>query len=129
MRAKNWAHVMARLCEGADGSVEPERVSAVCEYVSQNFAQEKSLKTLRLLERYLESKIERDCALVESAGALSAESKSLLEAFVKSKNSRARVDFAENPELIAGVRVRIGDSLWENSVKQKLRDLAQTLGA
>ena len=40
-----------------------------------------------------------------------------------------RVEFEENPELLAGVRVRIGDCIWENSARQKLRDFAKSLGA
>lgn len=113
----------------AYGNVDAKRVGAVCEYAKENLSREASLKVLRLVKKALALKIGRDEALIESAGALDETSQAALEAFVKSKNPSAKIEFAKNSELLAGVRVKLGDNVWENSAKQKLEQLSQMLGA
>lgn len=129
MSVKNWASLLFKLCQNQEGKLELNRVCAVCEYVAQNFPQDISLKILRNLKKSLSFKIEKNSALVESAGSLNPDSKLAIESFIKSKNPEAQIEFLENPKLIAGIRIKIGDSLWENSAEQKLRDLAESLGA
>ena len=129
MRAKTWAQNMFKLCLDSEGRIDAARLSAMCEYASKNFAGGEAVEILRVFKRLVGARIARDSALVESAGPLDEEARRGIEAFVKSKNPRVLAEFKENPELLAGVRVRIGDCIWENSARQKLRDFAKSLGA
>lgn len=129
MRAKTWAQNMFKLCLDSEGRIDAARLSAMCEYASKNFAGGEAVAVLRAFRRLAGARIAKDSALVESAGPLGEEARRGIEAFVKSKNPMALAEFRENPELLAGVRIKIGDCIWENSARQKLRDFAKSLGA
>ena len=84
-----------------------------------------------ILREYL-SLIERETAkqvaLVEYAGkpsddALASLKKSLLE----TNGSKVDLNFRENPELLAGFRITVGDDVYEDSISNRLRPLAAAL--
>ena len=66
-------------------------------------------------------------ARVESAVALSeAQQKSVSKSLSRLKGSEVAVSFAENNDLIGGVRVKIDDDVFDGSLKTRLSDLSES---
>ncbi len=65
-------------------------------------------------------------AIVESASELDAATKASVEQSLKSKySSDLTLEFKINPDLIGGMRVRIGSDVWDGSVKNRLDRLRE----
>nr|HKJ90161.1 F0F1 ATP synthase subunit delta [Oceanipulchritudo sp.] len=74
----------------------------------------------------------RECHKVtltlESAEPLSAEVKEkLVTSFKKEREHRIHVEERINPELIAGIRVRLGDTVYDGSLAHRLESLASRI--
>ena len=66
-------------------------------------------------------------ARVESAVALTeAQQQSVRESLVRLKGGEVTVEFAENAGLIGGMRVKIGDDVFDGSVKTRLTSLSES---
>lgn len=85
----------------------------------------------RILKHYvlIASGLEKiDEAFVESAAALSAAQQQTLTAALEKKlNNKVRLFCTVNPSLVAGLRIKIGDLLLENSVRGRLERLERAL--
>ncbi len=66
-------------------------------------------------------------ARVESAVALGqAQQQDIQESLNRLKGGDVTVEFAENPRLIGGMRVKIGDDVFDGSVKTRLTGLSES---
>ena len=129
MRDLELAKTLVELSENSEGKIEPARVMAVLDYAEKHLPPMRGIKVLREYRRLMKSRLFADGARAEFAGELDEASKSAVERFVLSKNPRAILEFRENPELLAGLKISIGDFVCENSLKMKLEDIAHSLGA
>ena len=78
--------------------------------------------------RLVSAEIERSKAQVESASDLDAATRSTLQATLNQKYGRSlELDFSVNPELLGGMRVRVGSDVWDGSVKARLEALKNAL--
>jgi len=72
--------------------------------------------------------IERQLAQVESATPLTADLKANLKASLSQKYGRdLTLDFHVRPELLGGIRVKVGSDVWDGSVKARLEALKASL--
>lgn len=82
---------------------------------------------LQELQRLVKLDVASHTARVESAVALSeAQQKSVSKSLSRLKGSEVAVSFAENNDLIGGVRVKIGDDVFDGSLKTRLSDLSES---
>ena len=66
-------------------------------------------------------------ARVESAVALGQEQQQQVrDNLNRLKGGQVTVEFAENPGLIGGMRVKIGDDVFDGSLKTRLANLSET---
>ena len=66
-------------------------------------------------------------ARVESAVALGqAQQQDIQDSLTRLKGGDVTVEFAENPRLIGGMRVKIGDDVFDGSVKTRLTGLSES---
>ena len=66
-------------------------------------------------------------ARVESAVALGqAQQQDIQDSLNRLKDGNVTVEFAENPRLIGGMRVKIGDDVFDGSVKTRLTGLSES---
>ncbi len=73
---------------------------------------------------------QRNHALVESAVELTpALRKEITDGLVKRYGNQLTFEYAVNPELLGGVRAKVGSDVWDGSVKARLANLAETFGA
>ncbi len=84
------------------------------------------LAILSHFERLVKIELERRTAKVESAASLTPD----LQANVQASLSRAygpglNISFAQNPDLIGGLRIKVGSDVYDGSVKARLTALEE----
>ena len=85
------------------------------------------LGILQHLQRLVKLDEASRSARVESAVALTeAQQQSVRESLVRLKGGEVTVEFAENAGLIGGMRVKIGDDVFDGSVKTRLTSLSES---
>jgi F-type H+-transporting ATPase subunit delta len=106
------------------GAVSPERVAGVLAYVEKH-CPANPVMVLKAYQRLIAAELARRQAVVEHAGPLSDSVLSSLAAALGSRYHRPVTAIARpNPALIAGLRVRLGDDIYEASVAGQLAALA-----
>ena len=125
-QAKREARQLFRLC-CTNGVLDDGRVRQVVDRI----VKERRSGSLSILSRFHRLvRIDRDkhTADVESAVPLPADIRARVEAgLVVAHGSGIAINFAENPALLAGVRIRVGSDVYDGSVQAGLNDLESRL--
>ncbi len=88
------------------------------------------LGILHNLRNLVATELDRSVAIVESAIELDASARSQLQTGLSSKYGRPlALEFKTTPELLGGIRVKVGSDVWDGSVKARLEGLAASLAA
>ncbi|MBM3890416.1 MAG: F0F1 ATP synthase subunit delta [Verrucomicrobia bacterium] len=83
---------------------------------------------LRVYQRLLRLEQERNTARVESVMELAGGLREQLVGQLQRIYRRPiAAEFNVNPALIGGVRIQVGDDVWDGSVAQRLRALGESL--
>lgn len=83
--------------------------------------------TLQELQRLVKLDVNSRSARVESAVVLSeAQQQEVRASLGRLKGADVEVEFAENADLIGGMRVKLGDDVYDGSVKTRLSRLAES---
>lgn len=107
-----------------DGQLNQERISAILEALRnsppRNYKQ--------VLEHYLlkvGAELRKENAYIEYAGSLSEEMlESVKKDLTQYYNRNIKITTKENPELLAGLKIRVADDVWDASVAGRLEKLA-----
>ena len=79
-------------------------------------------------QRLLRLEQEKRHAVIESASPLN---RSVGDQVVDNLKSRygddLDIEFRTNPELLGGMRIKIGDDVWDGSVRSRLRQLQEQI--
>lgn len=106
-----------------DGKVDVEAFRKVV----AKLADEKPRGYLNLIQAYwklVRLEIEKNSAVVESAAGLDAGTKDSVVADLKKRyGDQVEASFSVNPDLIGGMRIRVGSDVWDGSVKNRLERL------
>jgi F-type H+-transporting ATPase subunit delta len=107
-----------------NGIVSPERVAGVLQYIDQRKVANPII-VLKAYARLVKNELAKSHAVVEHAGAINDTTLSTIAAAMTKKYSRPVTATAKpNPALLAGVRVQIGDDVYESSVASQLAALS-----
>lgn len=110
-----------------DGVVTEPRVAEVLTGLKEIGLRHKGI-VLKTYLYYIRKAMADQTALVFTPGELSAEAVAALEANFSKLYSRSITAVIQNdPSLIAGVRVRIGDDLYDASIAGRLHRLAENI--
>ena len=83
--------------------------------------------TLQELQRLVKLDVNSRSARVESAVVLSeAQQQEVRASLGRLKGADVEVEFAENADLIGGMREKLGDDVYDGSVKTRLSRLAES---
>lgn len=105
-----------------NGHISNERVSAVLETLRQS-PPRKISTVLKYYAFYIRREMKKSQMQVEYAGELNASSvESLKTHFSKTYNRPLSVLTQENKKLIAGLRIHIGDDVYDSSVAGRLEN-------
>ena len=82
---------------------------------------------LQELQRLVKLDVSSRSARVESAVVLTeAQQQNIRESLGRLKGGEVTVEFTENADLIGGMRVKIGDDVFDGSVKTRLATLSKS---
>jgi F-type H+-transporting ATPase subunit delta len=101
--------------------------------VVQILAEKKPRHYMAILSSYqrmLRNEVDQRHAVIESSTPLSsAEQTSVLAELQKKCGSDVTCDFRVNPELLGGMRVKLGSNVWDGSLKNRIASLRDSLTA
>lgn len=110
-----------------NGQLDRGRISSLV----QSLITEKPRDCVRVLEAYkrlLRLEVEKRHARIESAAELDQATREQIVANLRKKYSGdLTTEFAINPALLGGVRIRVGSDVWDGSVRNRLQRLQQQL--
>ena len=83
---------------------------------------------LKNYRRLLRIEVEKRRARIETAREVDRETASRLVTNLKKKyGSDLTTEFVVNPQLLGGMRIRVGSDVWDGSVRNRLERLQQQL--
>src|SRR3954469_19359964 len=103
-----------------DGRIDKEKVGII----GRQIVESKPRNTLGILKEYqrlIRLEIEKHHAVIESAAKLDDSTKKQLVSNLKAKYGKdTTTEFKISPELLGGVRVKIGSDVFDSSVRERL---------
>lgn len=106
-----------------DGALSAERVAGVLQYIEKHRPAH-SLAVLRTYQRLVAAEVARGQAVVEHAGPVSEATLAQIAETMSRRYARKVTSVARrNDALLAGLRVRVGDDVYESSVAGQLTAL------
>ena len=120
--ARKTARSLFRGCL-TDGKLDASRVRAVTEVVATDKPRG-YLSILQVFSRLVRLELERRHAVIESAAPLTeSEMKEVRAEITRAHGDDLTFDTAVRPDLIGGLRVRVGSDVWDGSVRARLEAL------
>ncbi|MEQ9825708.1 MAG: F0F1 ATP synthase subunit delta [Puniceicoccaceae bacterium] len=106
-----------------DGRVDSKKVAEVLETLKAQ-SPRGLRQILSLYRNAVQQEIRRCTASVAYAGILSeATQQSLLQALETKFDRKLQLDLHEDPSLLAGIKITVGDNVMEHSIRRMLSQL------
>ena len=110
-----------------DGQLDAGRTRSVVDSLIEKKPRN-YIDVLKNYRRLLRFELEKRRARVETASELDSTTSSELVANLKKKyGSDLTAEFIVNPELLGGMRVRVGSDVWDGTVRNRLEQLERQL--
>jgi F-type H+-transporting ATPase subunit delta len=110
-----------------DGQLDSGRVRSLVNSLIANKPRN-YINVLKNYRRLLRLELEKRRARVETASELdSTTSSELVDNLKKKYGSDLSAEFIVNPELLGGMRVRVGSDVWDGTVRNRLEQLERQL--
>ncbi len=110
-----------------DGQLDGGRVAALVKSLIDKKPRN-YMNVLGEYKRLLRLEVEKRTAVIESASELSPEvAVSTVENLKRKYGSDITTSFVVNPELLGGMRIRVGSDVWDSSVRNRLQRLQANL--
>lgn len=107
-----------------DLGVSSEKVSAVLQNLREN-PPRKYKDVLKVYLAKIKRQLRKENALIEYSGELDAATlDSIKQGLNDHYNTELKVAVLHNPKLIAGIRISVGDDVWDSSVLGRLKSLS-----
>ncbi|HCN28356.1 MAG TPA: H(+)-transporting ATPase [Verrucomicrobiales bacterium] len=124
--ARRTSRQLFRACM-VDGKLDESRVRLVVSQVAAS----KPRGYIAILDSFqgmVKTELENQRALVESATPLTPDLQAGLKTSLCQKYRRdLALEFQVRPELLGGIRVKVGSDVWDGSVKARLEALKASL--
>jgi F-type H+-transporting ATPase subunit delta len=112
-----------------DNKLDPGKIASL----TQSLVDKKPRHCLAILENYkrlIRLEVEKRHARIESASELANEVRSQIVASLQRKyGTQLSTEFVVTPELLGGLRIRVGSDVWDGSVRNRLQRLETNLAA
>ena len=110
-----------------DGQLDPGRIASLVDSViaekPRNY-----IDVLKNYKRLLRLEVEKRHATIETASQVDPAIRSEIATSLKSKyGDDLTTDFHVDPQLLGGMRIRVGSDVWDGSVRNRLERLQQAL--
>ena len=125
-RTKRAARTLFQICI-VDGVLDRDRARLVATRLAGS-RRRGALPLLAGFHRLVRLDHERQAATVESAAPLDNETRARIESRIaRVYGASVHPSFGENPALIAGLRIKIGSDVYDDSVRARLDALTARL--
>jgi F-type H+-transporting ATPase subunit delta len=125
-RSRRLARQLFQLCL-VEGKVDPDRVRQVAKRLGAG-TERNALAVLSQLQRMVRLDYARHTAVIESAEPLTDDVRREVEAqLTRLHGADLGISVAINPALIGGMRIRVGSSVYDGSVRGRLNALERQL--
>ena len=110
-----------------DGQIDRGKITSLVESLIAKKPR-RYLDILQYYKRLVRLEIEKRHARIESSTQVSPETRARIVENLKKKRGRdLTTEFVLNPELLGGVRIRVGSDVWDGSVRDRLERLQKQL--
>lgn len=110
-----------------NGILSPEHVGGVLAYIEKHRPPQ-MLAVLKAYQRLIATEVARGEAIVEHAGPITPAALANIAAAMTKRYGRPITSHAKpNNALLAGMRIRVGDDVYESSVAGQLATLASAV--
>jgi len=110
-----------------DGELDPGRIASLVDSLIARKPRH-YVEVLKNYRRLLRLELEKRRARVETASEADSAIRSELVANLKKKyGSDLTTEFVVNPQLLGGMRIRVGSDVWDGTVRNRLERLQQQL--
>jgi F-type H+-transporting ATPase subunit delta len=110
-----------------DGQLEPGRINSLVDSLIAKKPRH-YVDVLKNYRRLLRLELEKRQAKIETASEVDSSTKSELVTNLKKKyGGDLTADFVVNPQLLGGMRIRVGSDVWDGTVRNRLERLEQQL--
>ena len=110
-----------------DGRLDRDRVSSLVKSLIEKKPRN-YIKALEAYKRLLRLEVDKRSATIETATELAPEAGEQIVANLKRKyGGDLAAKFVVNPELLGGMRIRVGSDVWDSSVRNRLQRLQEQL--
>jgi F-type H+-transporting ATPase subunit delta len=110
-----------------DGELDPGRIASLVDSLIARKPRH-YIEVLKNFRRLLRLELEKRRARVETASEADSAIRSELVANLKKKyGSDLTTEFVVNPQLLGGMRIRVGSDVWDGTVRNRLERLEQQL--
>jgi F-type H+-transporting ATPase subunit delta len=110
-----------------DGQLDPGRITSLVDsLVTQK--PRNYIDVIKNYKRLLRLELEKRSATIETASEMDPATRSEIEANLKSKyGNDLATEFHVDPQLLGGMRIRVGSDVWDGSVRNRLERLQHQL--
>ncbi len=111
----------------ADGQLDPDRIASLVDLLIEKKPRN-YIEVLKNYKRLLRLELEKRRARIETASEVDSATSSELVANLKKKyGNDLTAEFVVDPQLLGGMRVRVGSDVWDGTVRGRLERLQQQL--
>jgi F-type H+-transporting ATPase subunit delta len=112
-----------------DGQFDQGKIGSLL----QSLVEKKPRHYISILENYkrlIRLEVEKRHAKIESAGELAPDVRAqIISSLQRKYGSDLTTEFVVSPELLGGLRIRVGNDVWDSSVQNRLQRLETNLAA
>ena len=110
-----------------DGQLDPGRIASLVDSVIREKPRN-YISVLKNYKRLLRLEVEKRHATVETASEVDPAIRSEIVANLRSKyGDDVATEFHVDPQLLGGMRIRVGSNVWDGSVRNRLERLQHEL--
>ena len=110
-----------------DGQLDPGRIASLVDSVIAEKPRT-YIDVLKNYKRLLRLEVEKRHATIETASQVDPAIRSEIATNLKSKyGDDLATDFRVDPQLLGGMRIRVGNDVWDGSVRNRLERLQHEL--
>ena len=127
--SKEARKVSRELFQGSfkDGKLDPVSIRTITAKVADSKPRH-YMEILKNYQRLIRLEIEKHHAVIESAETLDSDFSEQLAKSLRGKHGQdLSTEFKVNPELLGGMRIKLGSTVWDSSVIGRLNRLQNQL--
>ena len=110
-----------------DGALDRDRINSIVRTIIEKKPRN-YIQLLKNYQRLLRLEVEKRRAMIESAAELDPEAgRQIVVGLEQKYGPGLATEYVINPALLGGVRVRVGNDVWDSSVRNRLERLQQEL--